>query len=60
MLSFLAANAGTLVVALVLILVVAAVIVHLVRQKKQGGGCCDCGCEGCASAGMCHPQQKKH
>lgn len=54
MLQFLENNAGTIVVGIILLLVVAIVIRKLYRDKKQGKSSCGCGCENCASAGMCH------
>ncbi|WP_369298051.1 FeoB-associated Cys-rich membrane protein [uncultured Neglectibacter sp.] len=63
MLSWLAANWGTLLVGAVLLLIVAAVLVSLRKQKRAGGcaGCSGCsgGCSGCSSCGGRPVQSKK-
>lgn len=60
MLSWLAANWGTLLVGTVLLLIVAAVLVSL-RKQKRAGGCAGCsgGCSGCASCGDRSAQSRK-
>lgn len=45
---------GTVIVSLILIVVVALIIRGMYRDKKAGKNSCGCGCEGCASAGICH------
>jgi hypothetical protein len=58
MLHFLAENGGTIILSLLLAAIVAAILVHLVGKKKRGESSCGCNCEGCASAGLCHPKKK--
>ena len=48
-------NLPTMIIGLVVLAAFVAVVVHLVRRRKKGG--CGCGCSGCPSAGMCHPDQ---
>lgn len=50
-------NLPTLVIGLVVLAAVAAAVASMVRKKKKGGGG-GCGCSGCASAGICHPQKR--
>ncbi len=52
--TWLMANIGTIVVALILAIVVTAVIAKMVKNKKQGKSSCGCGCENCAMKGECH------
>ena len=50
MISWLAANAGNLLVGGVLLAVLAAIVTGILRDKKQGKSCCggDCSrCRGC-------------
>ena len=56
MLQWIADNAGTILVALVLAGVVAAILVRLRRDRRQGKSSCggNCGC--CPMAGRCHRQ----
>lgn len=56
MIGFLAANWGTILVAVVLAAVVLGVIVNMLRERKKNGAAASCGsgCTGCPSAGMCH------
>ncbi len=53
---WLAENAGTIVVSLLLIGAVAWIVVRLRRDKKQGKSSCggNCGC--CPMGGCCHKQ----
>ena len=57
MLSWIAANAGTIIVTLILLAVIAAVIVVMVRDKKQGRSSCGCKCANCPMAGKCHEKK---
>ncbi len=59
MLTFLAENLSTIVVALVLIAVVAAIVVYLRKCKKQGRSTCGANCAHCAMHGTCHEASKK-
>ncbi len=52
MLTFLAANIGTIVVGFIVLAVVGAIICVMVNNKKKGGSSCSCGCEGCSH--KCH------
>lgn len=54
MLTWIAENIGTLVVAVLLVVVVALVIAGMVRRKKKGASSCGCGCSDCALNGSCH------
>lgn len=69
MFAWLAANLGTIVVALIVIAIVAAIIHKLHSDRKKGihscgGSCGGCGggCPGCTSGSMscgtCNPQKK--
>lgn len=51
MIEFLAANSGTVVVAVIIAAVVALIVVNMVRDRKKGKS--SCGCSNCPSAGMC-------
>lgn len=57
MLEWLAANAASIAVVLVLAVVVALIVWKMVRDKKRGRGGCSCG-GNCASCGACHSTQK--
>ncbi len=54
MITWIAENAGTVIVAFLLICVVCAVIVKMVRDKKKGKSSCGCNCGHCAMSGSCH------
>ena len=54
MMSFLSANIGTIVVALILAAVVGLVIMKMIKNKKEGKSSCSCGCADCAMKGKCH------
>ncbi|MCD8355765.1 MAG: FeoB-associated Cys-rich membrane protein [Clostridia bacterium] len=57
MLSWLAANIGTIVVLIVLVVIVGAIVRKLYTDNKKGihscGGHCGGGCPGCSSKGGC-------
>jgi hypothetical protein len=55
MLAFLRDNLGTLVVALVVFVIFALIVGKGIVNKKNHKGGCSCGCSGCPSSGMCHP-----
>ena len=57
MLSWLAANIGTVLITLLLIAVVAVIVVKLRKDKKKGVSSCGGNCAHCAMSGTCH--QKK-
>jgi len=57
---WLAANAGTIVVC-VLVLVIAALAVRtLIRDKRRGKSPCGGSCSGCAGCGACHGGAQTH
>lgn len=57
MLQWFSANAGTLVLCILLLAVVALIVWSLLRQRKQGKSSCGCGCAHCAMHGSCHSQK---
>ncbi|MCR5040787.1 MAG: FeoB-associated Cys-rich membrane protein [Clostridia bacterium] len=57
MLSWLAANIGTVLITLLLIAVVAVIVVKLHRDKKKGASSCGGNCAHCAMSGTCHRKQ---
>ena len=57
MLQWISANAGTLVLCILLLAVVAWIVRSLLRQRKQGKSSCGCNCAHCAMAGSCHTQK---
>lgn len=59
MMAFLAENAGTIIVLVILIAVLTAIIIKFIRDKKKGKGLCACGCAGCPSKNMCHKESSK-
>ena len=57
MLQWISANAGTLVLCILLLAVVALIVRSLLRQRKQGKSSCGCNCAHCAMHGSCHIQK---
>ncbi len=57
MLQWISANAGTLVLCILLLAVVAWIVRSLLRQRKQGKSSCGCNCAHCAMHGSCHTQK---
>ncbi len=57
MLQWFSANAGTLVLCILLLAVVALIVRSLLRQRKQGKSSCGCNCAHCAMHGSCHTQK---
>ncbi len=57
MLSWLAANIGTVLITVCLIAVVAVIIVKLRKDKKKGVSSCGGNCAHCAMSGTCHQNQ---
>ncbi len=57
MLEFLAANAATIVISLVLLAAVCLIVRKLVKDKKSGKGGCSCG-GNCAACGACRSADK--
>lgn len=58
MMTWLAANAATIIISLILAGVVVAVIVKMIRDKKNGKNSCGCGCADCAMKDTCHSEKK--
>ena len=56
MFRWIAENAGTIVVSLLLIGLMAWIIVRLRKNKKQGKSSCGCNCGCCPMASSCHKQ----
>ncbi len=54
MLNWLAANAASIIVSIILAVLVIAIIVKLIRDKRNGKSSCGCGCTNCAMQGTCH------
>ncbi len=54
MFTWIAQNAATIVLSALLLGVLALVVRKLVRDSRAGKSSCGCGCENCASKGMCH------
>ena len=57
MLQWFSANAGTLVLCILLLAVVALIVRSLLRQRKQGKSSCGCNCAHCAMHSSCHTQK---
>ena len=54
MISFIAENAGTIIISAVLILIVAGIIRKIAGDKKAGRNSCGCACSSCALRDKCH------
>ena len=54
MLTWIAANAGTIVMSLVLLTVSTLIVRKMLRDRRAGKTSCGCGCEHCAMSGRCH------
>ncbi len=57
MAAFLAENGGTILVLAVVAVLVGGVILSLRRDRRAGKSGCGCGCDGCPSKGICHPEK---
>ena len=57
MLSWLTANAGTILITLLLIAAVAIIIVKLRKDKRKGVSSCGGNCAHCAMGGTCHRER---
>ena len=55
--AWLADNLGTILLSAVLIVIVVLVIRKQIRDRLSGRTSCGCGCENCASRGLCHPER---
>ncbi|WP_434309754.1 FeoB-associated Cys-rich membrane protein [Hominifimenecus sp. rT4P-3] len=51
-------NLGTVGVSIFLLVILALVIRSMIRNRKSGKSSCGCGCEHCASSGICHSQER--
>lgn len=54
MLSWIAANIGTILICLVLCVTVAVIIAVIVRDRKKGKSACGGNCGNCPMCGSCH------
>lgn len=52
-------NIGTIGVSILLIVILGLVIRSMIRNQKSGKSSCGCGCEHCASSGVCHSEKTK-
>jgi len=59
MLSWLAANLGTLLVLALLAGLVGLIAANMHRERRQGKTSCAHGCDSCAMRGQCHPAQPR-
>ncbi len=53
MFTWLAENAGTVLISLVLLAVVATILASMRRSRRAGKPSCGCSCESCALHGKC-------
>ena len=58
MVEFLVENGGTILVLALLTAAAAGAVWALRRAGKTGKGGCGCGCAGCPSRGICHPDNQ--
>lgn len=58
MLTFLIANAATIIVGLAVAAIVALIVRGIYRDKKAGKSSCGGGCASCPSCSICHGQKK--
>lgn len=54
MIGWLADNASTIVVGLILLVIVIGIVRHIINDKRRGKSSCGCGCSNCAMRGSCH------
>lgn len=55
MIGWLADNASTIIVGLILLVIVIGIIRHIIKDKRRGKSSCGCGCSNCAMKGSsCH------
>lgn len=55
---WLAQNAGTIIVAVLVAGLLVGLATKLIRDKKRGKSSCSCDCGGCAMRDECHPTKK--
>lgn len=58
MAQFLSENWGNLLVLALVAAAVAGALRRLARARRAGQTGCGCGCDGCPSKGLCHPDSK--
>ena len=56
MLQFLSQYWGTILIGAVLLGIVILIVVKRIRDHQKGKSSCGCGCEHCASSGLCRKQ----
>ncbi|MCI8801251.1 FeoB-associated Cys-rich membrane protein [Acetatifactor muris] len=54
MFDWIAENAATIIISVILIAVVAAIVTSMIRNKKKGKSSCGCGCANCPMGAACH------
>lgn len=54
MLTWIAENAATFIIAIVLAAVVGAIIMKMLKTRRSGKSSCGCPCSGCPMSGGCH------
>ncbi len=54
MIGWLADNASTIIVGLILLVIVIGIIRHIIKDKRRGKSSCGCGCSNCAMKSSCH------
>ena len=54
MIGWLADNASTIIVGLILLVIVIGIIRHIIKDKRRGKSSSGCGCSNCAMKGSCH------
>ena len=59
MLTFLVANAATILVGLAVLAVVGLIIRTMARNQKAGKSSCGCNCAGCPSCTACHGKRRQ-
>ena len=57
MIEWLADNASTIIVGLILLVIVIGIIRHIIKNKRLGKSSCGCNCAHCAMHGQCHGKQ---
>ncbi|MBO7338997.1 MAG: FeoB-associated Cys-rich membrane protein [Lachnospiraceae bacterium] len=59
--SFLVANAGTIVISIILVAVLSFILYNMIKNKRRGKSSCGCNCNCCPAGGACHryEQQKQ-
>ena len=58
MAQFLSENWGSLLVLALVAAALGGILRHLLRARGAGRTGCGCGCDGCPSRGLCHPDRE--